>query len=130
MLQLAQHHRPVLHLVVELEALDEVLVGAGVLGLFHLVVNGEELKHRERVSVYVLVLHVGRRIFVQEMVSREFWPTVFFSSNNYDFSMILHDEKITFCQTSPPFRQHAETLLMLLSTLSEHGYHVSYMFEK
>ena len=43
MLQLPEHHRAVLHLVVELEALDKVLVGAGVLGLLHLAVDREEL---------------------------------------------------------------------------------------
>jgi len=42
-LQLSQHHGAVLHLVVELEALDEVLVGARVLGLLHLAVDREEL---------------------------------------------------------------------------------------
>jgi len=42
-LQLTQHHCSVLHLVVQLETLDKVLVGAGVLGLLDLRVDGEEL---------------------------------------------------------------------------------------
>ena len=46
-LELAQHHGSVLHLVVELQALNKVLVGAGVLGLLHLVVDGVELQRNE-----------------------------------------------------------------------------------
>ena len=48
MLQLSQHHGAVLHLVVELEALDEVLVGARVLGLLHLAVDREELDRTKK----------------------------------------------------------------------------------
>ncbi len=43
MLQLPEHHGPVLHLVVQLQALDKILVGAGILGLLHLTVDREEL---------------------------------------------------------------------------------------
>ncbi len=53
MLQLPKHHGPVLHLVVQLEALDKILVGAGILGLLHLAVDREELGtqgERETVS--------------------------------------------------------------------------------
>jgi hypothetical protein len=42
-LQLSEHHGPILHLIVKLQALDEILVGAGILGLLHLAVDREEL---------------------------------------------------------------------------------------
>ena len=45
-LQLAQHHRPVLHLVVQLQTLNEVLERAGILGVLHLLVDGVELEIR------------------------------------------------------------------------------------
>ena len=45
-LQLAQHHRPVLHLVVQLQTLDEVFKRAGILGVLHLFVDGVELEIR------------------------------------------------------------------------------------
>ena len=46
MLQLAQHHCPVLHLVVQLQTLNEVLERAGILGVLHLLVDGVELEIR------------------------------------------------------------------------------------
>ena len=47
MLQLAQHHRPVLHLVVQLQALNEVLEVAGFLGLLDVAVDWVELAGEE-----------------------------------------------------------------------------------
>ena len=46
MLQLSQHHGAVLHLVVELQTLNEVLEGAGVLGVLDLLVDGVKLKYK------------------------------------------------------------------------------------
>lgn len=45
MLQLSQHHGAVLHLVVELQALNEVLEGASVLGVLDLLVDGVKLEY-------------------------------------------------------------------------------------
>ena len=46
-LKLAQHHGAVLHLVVELQALDEVLKVAGLLGLLDVAVDRVELVGEE-----------------------------------------------------------------------------------
>ena len=43
MFQFTQHHGSVLHFVVQLQAFNKVLVGAGVLGLLDLAVDWEEL---------------------------------------------------------------------------------------
>ena len=43
MFELSQHHGAVLHLVVELQALDEVLKVAGLLGLLDVAVDWVEL---------------------------------------------------------------------------------------
>ena len=43
MLELSQHHGAVLHLVVQLQALNEVLKVAGLLGLLDFGVDGVEL---------------------------------------------------------------------------------------
>ena len=50
MLKLAQHHGAVLHLVVELQALDEVLKVAGLLGLLDIAVDRVELVGEEAIS--------------------------------------------------------------------------------
>ena len=50
MLKLAQHHGAVLHLVVELQALDEVLKVAGLLGLLDVAVDRVELVGEEAIS--------------------------------------------------------------------------------
>ena len=49
-LKLAQHHGAVLHLVVELQALDEVLEVAGLLGLLDIAVDRVELVGEEAIS--------------------------------------------------------------------------------
>ena len=49
-LKLAQHHGAVLHLVVELQALDEVLKVAGLLGLLDVAVDRVELVGEEAIS--------------------------------------------------------------------------------
>ena len=54
MFQLSQHHGPVLLLVVELQALDEVLEGAGVLGLLELGVDGVELVQLDELLALLL----------------------------------------------------------------------------
>ena len=43
MFQFTQHHGSVLHFVIQLQAFNKVLVGAGVLGLLDLAVDWEEL---------------------------------------------------------------------------------------
>jgi len=62
-LQLAQHHGAVLHLVVELQALNEVLVGAGVLGFLHVSVDGVELFQLDE----LLALLLGATEFVNHL---------------------------------------------------------------
>jgi len=52
--KLTQHHRAVLHFVVEFQALDEVLVGAGVFRLLHLGVDGEELLKLKELFSFLL----------------------------------------------------------------------------
>merc|ERR1719361_2064589 len=53
-LQLAQHHRPVLHLVVQLQTLNEVLERTGILGVLHLLVDGVELFQLEELLSLLL----------------------------------------------------------------------------
>ena len=50
MLQLSQHHGAVLHLVVQLQALNEVLKVAGFLGLLDVAVDRVELAGEEAIS--------------------------------------------------------------------------------
>jgi len=64
-LQLTQHHCAVLHLVVKLKALDEVLVGSGVLGLLHLAVDRVELLQLDE----LLALLLGAAQFVDHLES-------------------------------------------------------------
>ena len=58
MFEFSEHHGAILHLVVQLQTLNEVLKGAGVLGVLDLLVDGVKLEEN---------IHLGIRVYSRHL---------------------------------------------------------------
>ena len=74
MFKLSQHHGAVLHLVVQLQALNEVLKVAGLLGFLDVAVDWVELAGEEGISW--LLEHSGSKKTCQSLDWRCWWWTL------------------------------------------------------